>query len=447
MQTVSETFAGTITVNRQMRLALPRMAMSLLIMSYLVADGVLISRFVGTTALSELSMSYPLTALLIAAGFMIAAGGGAVAARALGAQKHEEALRAFSTALTTNVMLGLTLGLLAWFGLDWVFELLGITPEQTEFARDYQRVLLPATPLFLAAATFEVFYTTSGRPKAGLAASAASGITNVVFDILFMGPLDMGMTGAAWATALSWLIGAACGLWYFMREKSPLKLVLHLPDLKLLRTAAGNGLQEFVSNLSYVVAIWLYNRVFISHLGTAGVAALTMCSFTVYTFNCVFHGFCAASSPILGFKVGAKEPHQVRRVFLQSYALAGLLSLASYLLTLPFARSVLGFFSNEGGEAFELAVESFPIYSLMILMLCSNMLSSSFFAAAGDGRSAAILAFARTLIFPCIGILILPELFGTAGLWMASPATEAAALLLSCVMFFLSRRKFGLGRI
>lgn len=421
MQTVSETFAGTITVNRQMRLALPRMAMSLLIMSYLVADGVLISRFVGTTALSALSMSYPLTALLIAAGFMIAAGGGAVAARALGAQKHEEALRAFSTALTTNIMLGLTLGLLAWFGLDWVFELLGISPEQTEFARDYQRVLLPATPLFLAAATFEVFYTTSGRPKAGLAASAASGITNVVFDILFMGPLDMGMTGAAWATALSWLIGAACGLWYFMREKSPLKLELHLPDLKLLRTAAGNGLQEFVSNLSYVVAIWLY--------------------------NCVFHGFCAASSPILGFKVGAKEPHQVRRVFLQSYALAGLLSLASYLLTLPFARSVLGFFSNEGGEAFELAVESFPIYSLMILMLCSNMLSSSFFAAAGDGRSAAILAFARTLIFPCIGILILPELFGTAGLWMASPATEAAALLLSCVMFFLSRRKFGLGRI
>ncbi|OLA93150.1 MAG: hypothetical protein BHW60_06475 [Sutterella sp. 54_7] len=42
MQTVSETFAGTITVNRQMRLALPRMAMSLLIMSYLVADGVLL---------------------------------------------------------------------------------------------------------------------------------------------------------------------------------------------------------------------------------------------------------------------------------------------------------------------------------------------------------------------------------------------------------------------
>ena len=76
MQTVSETFAGTITVHRQMRLALPRMAMSLLIMSYLVADGVLISRFVGTTALSALSMSYPLTALLIAAGFMIAAGGG-----------------------------------------------------------------------------------------------------------------------------------------------------------------------------------------------------------------------------------------------------------------------------------------------------------------------------------------------------------------------------------
>ena len=90
MQTVSETFAGTITVNRQMRLALPRMAMSLLIMSYLVADGVLISRFVGTTALSALSMSYPRTALLIAAGFMIAAGGEPCTFLAIGMRRVEE---------------------------------------------------------------------------------------------------------------------------------------------------------------------------------------------------------------------------------------------------------------------------------------------------------------------------------------------------------------------
>ena len=445
MSAAAQAFAGNITATRQLRLALPRMMMSLLIMSYLVADGIFISRYVGTTALSALSMSYPLTALLTAAGFMVAVGGGAVAARALGAKKHEEAARAFSTALAANIILGAVLGFLAWLGLDQVFELLGISPEQAGFARDYQNVLLPATPLFLAAVTFEVFYTTSGRPKAGLAASAANGITNVVFDILLMGPLNMGMTGGAIATALSWLVGTAFGLWYFMRSKSPLKLELRLPDLSILKASAGNGLQEFVSNLSYVVAIWLYNRIFMDHMGVAGVAALTMCSFTVYTFNCVFHGFCAASSPILGFKVGAKEPHQVRHVFLQSFGLAGVLSAASYLLTLPFSRPVLGFFAAEGGEALDLAVKWFPVYSTMILMLCSNMLSSAFFAAAGDGRRAAALAFARTFVFPCAGILVLPELFGTAGLWMASPTTELLTLLTAAVMFFLNRRRFGFG--
>ena len=50
MQTVSETFAGTITVNRQMRLALPRMAMSLLIMSYLVEKQVLSNDMAPDTA-------------------------------------------------------------------------------------------------------------------------------------------------------------------------------------------------------------------------------------------------------------------------------------------------------------------------------------------------------------------------------------------------------------
>lgn len=38
------------TIARQLRFTLPRMLMSLFIMSYMVADGVLISRYMGTVA-------------------------------------------------------------------------------------------------------------------------------------------------------------------------------------------------------------------------------------------------------------------------------------------------------------------------------------------------------------------------------------------------------------
>lgn len=56
----------------------------------------------------------------------------------------------------------------------------------------------------------------------------------------------MGMTGLPGHGAL--MVDRRClRALVLYAEKSPLKLVLHLPDLKLLRTAAGNGLQEFVS--------------------------------------------------------------------------------------------------------------------------------------------------------------------------------------------------------
>lgn len=47
------------TIARQLRFTLPRMLMSFFIMSYMVADGVLISRYMGTVALASLNVNNP----------------------------------------------------------------------------------------------------------------------------------------------------------------------------------------------------------------------------------------------------------------------------------------------------------------------------------------------------------------------------------------------------
>ena len=58
----------------QLRFTFPRMLMSLFIMSYMVADGVLISRYMGTVALASLNMIFPLAIFLGAVGIMLSAG-------------------------------------------------------------------------------------------------------------------------------------------------------------------------------------------------------------------------------------------------------------------------------------------------------------------------------------------------------------------------------------
>ena len=69
----------------QLKFTSPRMLMSPFIMSYMVADGVLISRYMGTVALASLNMIFPLAIFLGAVGIMLSAGGGSVVSRRMGA--------------------------------------------------------------------------------------------------------------------------------------------------------------------------------------------------------------------------------------------------------------------------------------------------------------------------------------------------------------------------
>lgn len=96
----------------QLRFTFPRMLMSLFIMSYMVADGVLISRYMGTVALASLNMIFPLAIFLGAVGIMLSAGGGSVVSRRMGAGDSAGADRALSTLVYAEFAFGVIVGLL-----------------------------------------------------------------------------------------------------------------------------------------------------------------------------------------------------------------------------------------------------------------------------------------------------------------------------------------------
>ncbi len=108
----------------QLRFTFPRMLMSLFIMSYMVADGVLISRYMGTVALASLNMIFPLAIFLGAVGIMLSAGGGSVVSRRMGAGDSAGADRALSTLVYAEFAFGVIVGLLGILLLD---PLLGLS--------------------------------------------------------------------------------------------------------------------------------------------------------------------------------------------------------------------------------------------------------------------------------------------------------------------------------
>ena len=78
-----------------LRFALPNIAMMVFLSLYTIVDGIFISRYVGTLALSAVNMSYPLNSLQMALGIMLGTGGSAIIARELGEGKERRARGGF----------------------------------------------------------------------------------------------------------------------------------------------------------------------------------------------------------------------------------------------------------------------------------------------------------------------------------------------------------------
>ena len=443
-QSASQAILGQrFTIVGQIRFAFPRMMMSLFIMSYMVADGALITRYLGTDALAALNLVWPLSAVIMAFGVLFSAGGGSVLARRLGANQHEAAESALSTIFLSVCLLGAALGLIGLLVLDPVLALLGIEPAEAALASAYQETALIGTPILFLSVASQTFFTTAGFPKIGLAASIASGLTNVVLDILFMGPMQMGMMGAALATVISWVVCAAAGIVFFARNGSPVRL--HFPRLewKALKNAATSGTAEMVTSLSHAVTLFLFNAAFLKHLGIDGVAALTVAGYSTYVFNSVFYGFCEATAPIIGYKYGAKDWTELARVFRNSLLIMAAFGVIAYASAALFAEPVLGFFVDRETPVFSLVLENFALYAISLLFLCPNMFAAYFFTAFGDGKRAAVISFCRTFIFMVAAIEILPMVFGDLGLWLAVPSAEILAFCVSVFFILRNRRRYG----
>ena len=137
--------------------------------------------------------------------------------------------------------------------------MLGATPLILSDCKRYLGVLLLFGPLTMMQMFFQVFFVTAGKPTLGLVLTITGGVTNVILDYLFMGPMGMGVIGAALATGIGQTIMAVVGIVYFFVIKKGLYFVRPVFRRTVLLESCGNGSSEMVSNLSMAIVTFLFN--------------------------------------------------------------------------------------------------------------------------------------------------------------------------------------------
>ncbi len=446
------------TYAKLLRFVLPSIIMMLCTSCYSIIDGFFVSNYAGKTAFAAVNLIMPIAMGGAALGFLIGTGGSAIVSKTLGEGKAEKANQYFTMLVSCAVIGGLTISVLGFILLPPIARALGAEGLLLQNSILYGRILCISLTGFILQNIFQSFFVVAEKPSLSLKISIAAGVTNIVFDYLFVAKLHMGISGAAIATAMGELLGGILPLIYFSRHVSKGSKVraffkndsllhftrFHFEKAVLWKTCT-NGSSELMTSISSSIVNILYNFQLMRLAGEDGIAAYGVIMYANFVFAAIFIGYSIGSAPLIGYNYGAGTHSELKNLFRKSLRLIGaagmVLTLLAETLAVPLIRTFVGY----DLELFTMTCEGFRLYALFFLFCGFNIWGSSFFTALSNGGISALISFLRTLIFQVSMVLLLPVFLGIRGIWLAVVAAELFALLVTGGFFWGMRRRYHYG--
>ena len=282
MQQAENPLSQNFTIKSLLKFAFPTIFMMIFMGLYTVVDTVFVARFADTNALSALNIVCPIINLIVGLGTMLATGGSAIIARKMGAGEHTRAAQDFTLIIGFGVLSGVLIVIFGTVFIDQIVWRLGAGNILFPYCKEYLFILLLFTPANILQVLFQNLIVTAGRPGIGMVLGVSAGTANILLDYIFMGPLEMGIKGAALGTGIGYMIPAVTGLLFFSTRKSTLYFRKPVMNISLLAESCANGFSEMVSQSAAAVTTYLFNRIMMKLLGENGVAAITIIIYTHY---------------------------------------------------------------------------------------------------------------------------------------------------------------------
>ena len=403
----------------------------------------MVSNYVVSVGLSAINIVYPVLNVCMALSFMLGTGSNAIIGKKLGEGKREEACSFMTLTILVNIAVIIILTILFFMWDEEIYMMLGSDEMLLPYCIEYGTIIVLGGPVWVMQVLFQSYLVTTDRPKMGMTLSIASGVLNIVLDIVLVGFCGMGLTGAAIASVAGMVIGGLVPLTVFVKKESLLHFVKPVWRGKEFLKAMGNGSSEMVSNLASAITTALFNIQMMAIVGEKGVAAISAILYLQFIFVAIFFGFVGGVAPLISYNFGAKNRENIKKAFNISMKIIIAFSVAMFTLAIATDDFWVWIFASKDVELSELMLPGFRIIAVSVLFTGINVFASGFFTALNNGKVSALISMLRTFILEAGALIILPEMFGINGVWWAMPVAEIIAIAVALFMIFRYREEYG----
>lgn len=421
-------------------MAVPMMLSMLIQSLYNIVDSIFVS-YLGTNALTAVSLVFPLQNLMLAVSLGAGIGVSSLIARSLGEGNRKSADLAAATGVWLSILHSLAFVGVGLFAAKPFLRIFTADPDVLGQAEGYAAIILCFAFGNLLQIMMEKIFQALGEMLITMLLLASGCIINVILDPILIfglfGAPAMGVRGAAIATVIGQTVAFLLYVVIFRCKEIGIRIpLLHTRlDGAMVKKIYAVGIPSAIMVALPSLLISLLNGMLV-RFSEIYVAVLGV-YYKLQTFIYMpANGIVQGMRPLVSYNYGAREKGRLKAVVFHSMVLSALVMAAGTAAAQLAPQWILGLFHADA-SLLEAGVPALRIISLGFLASTVSIICCGFFEALGKGMESLIISVLRQFIVIIALGLLLSRFWGPTGIWAAFPIAELTGAVAA---IFLYRR-------
>jgi putative MATE family efflux protein len=392
---------------------------------------------VATVGLTEAVIS-----LVYTLGIGLSVGATAIVARRIGEKDILGASKAGAQAILVSLLISFIIAFLGFYFASDILQLMGAQPEVIAQGTNFTKIIFASSPSIILLFLINGIFRGAGDAAMAMRSLWIASIINIILCpvlIYGLGPFpELGLTGAAVATAIGRTIGVVYQCYHLFLKDRTIKILQHYfkPNLEIIKSllsiATPAMLQFFIQSGSWIVLTYI-----VSITGSTDASA----GYQIAIRNVVFFilpawGLSNAAATLVGQNLGAKQPDRAEQSVLLTTKYNIIFMGFVTLLFLIFPDIIISFYTSDkviaeyGSQALQIIGLGYIFYGIGMVMVQS-------LNGAGDTKTPTwinIVCFWMIQI-PLAWLLAVYFKMGPLGAFIAIPSAETILAVLAFYYF------------
>ena len=430
---------GSIIWKKLMEYIPPLLLTNLSTLLLVSVDGLIVGNFVSQNALASVNFFYPITLFFSVITVLISSGCATAISNSIGSNDQEQTNRIKNATLLLTIFISIFIAIVqipVVYGII-NFGMRELSADTLSMMRQYANGIMISMPFGFISTIGIYQLQISGKMKLLVKLAALEGITNLIFDLYFVGVMKKGIAGAGYGTATATILRCIVTVIYISRETDMYKCGGNKATARDIQNIFYCGMTEATDALMAAFKNYFFLQILFIAFGDAAGIIRGVCAFCFNLVCVLLSGILGGMRPLVGLLSGAKDTAGVEKLLRQCIWICVILVGAITIIVELFPEF---FFHLHGSYNIpEGGILSLRLYSFYFILNGLDGLYQLIFINRKESGFATVLTIVAgvlLLVFAFVFAKFLPAPF----VWLAYPVTMIIVLAVDILHYKLSKK-------